>query len=594
MKSILFAVTCLLAAVALGAPPEGGRVLFDSDRQPLTLAGASAGDASLEVVPVQGQPFDRAFRVTVNRRPAETYDIQAIKRLDAPLTTGHTVMYTGYLRTLHTEDETNEGRVACVVEQAGEPFAKEVQQEVAARGEWQRFHLPFRVRRDHGETGSQLTLRVGFAPQTIEIGGVRLIDLGPGVAIDSLPRTELIYEGRAPDAPWREAAAERIERYRKAELVVHVVDADGRPLAGAQVSVRMRRHAFGFGCVYNPSRIVGGKAAEPDSAIYREKFVELFNVAVDEWSMKWPAWEDPETRQMALDSVAWMASHGIPVRGHNMVWPSWRRTPDGLSALADDPAALRQRVAAHIKSVGSAFAGKVIGWDVVNEPYSHNDILKVLGRDVMADWFKLAREADPAAVLYLNEAGQPNSRPSSERYDVLARDLRMLLDAGAPIGGIGMQGHFGQHLNSPKQLLAIYDRFAQFGLPIKITELDVNHPDEQIQADYLRDFMTVTFSHPAIDGILLWGFWEGQHWRPQAALFRKDWTLRPIGRAWLDLVRERWWTTVDGVTDARGRFATRGFLGDYDITATAGEASATLHPVLPRGGAAVSIVLGSP
>lgn len=570
-------------------PP--GRVLFDSDRMDLKLMGAAASDARLEAVSVAGQPFKRAYRATVTRRPKETYQIQAHHRLEAPLPKGHTMMYTGYLRAVRTEDETAEAKVGAVVEQAGEPFYKEVHQEVTARGQWQPFYLPFRVRDNHTETGSQLTLRVGYAPQTVEFGGVRLIDLGPDASPESLPRTRMTYKGHEPDAPWRKAAAERIERHRKGDLSIEVVDASGQPVQGAQVSVRMRRHAFEFGCVYNVSRIVGGAASQPDSRIYREKFVELFNVAVDEWAMKWPAWEDPQARQSAIQSVAWMREHGIPVRGHTMVWPSWRRTPKNLPELANDPAALRQRVADHIASVGGAFAGQVIDWDVVNEPYTHYDILEILGRDVMAEWFKLARQADPNAVLYLNEAGQPNSPPNSERYDVLERDVRMLLDAGAPIGGIGMQGHFGQHLNSPEELLAIYDRFAKLGLPIKITELDVDHPDETLQAEYLRDFMIVSFSHPSINGILMWGFWESQHWRPNAALWRKDWSIKPAGEAWLDLVRNQWWTKHDGQTDTQGALSVRGFLGEYEVSATLNNRTTEARVSLPREGAAVRLVL---
>src|SRR5690554_6293390 len=78
------------------------------------------------------------------------------------------------------------------------------------------------------------------------------------------------------------AAAERMDQHRKGDLVVQVVDAQGQPVRGAQVRVQMQRHAFSFGCVYNPRRIAGAAADDPESAIYRRKFVESFNEAVDE------------------------------------------------------------------------------------------------------------------------------------------------------------------------------------------------------------------------------------------------------------------------------------------------------------------------
>ena len=76
------------------------------------------------------------------------------------------------------------------------------------------------------------------------------------------------------------------------------------------------------------------------------------------------------------------------------------------------------------------------------------------------------------------------------------------------------------------------------------------------------------FSHPAVTGVLMWGFWEGRHWRPRAAMVRKDWTLKPNGQAWMDLVEKQWWTDERGKTGPDGEYKIRGFLGDYEITAT--------------------------
>ena len=92
--------------------------------------------------------------------------------------------------------------------------------------------------------------------------------------------------------------------------------------------------------------------------------------------------------------------------------------------------------------------------------------------------------------------------------------------------------------------------------------------DEDLQKRYMRDFMTAAFSHPAVNEIIQWGFWEGKHWLPNAALYRKDWTIKPNGQAWLDLVKRDWWTNADGATGADGSYRTRGFYGDYEITVT--------------------------
>jgi endo-1,4-beta-xylanase len=307
--------------------------------------------------------------------------------------------------------------------------------------------------------------------------------------------------------------------------------------------------------------------------------------------MKWPGWNDPATRQQGLDALKWMNEHGIAVRGHTMVWPGWKRLPEEVKATAGDPDALRKLVRGHILNIGSALRGEVIDWDVVNEPFENNDLIKILGEDAISEWFRIAREADPIAKLYLNETNVPTTPPSDERYTALYDRVRHIKDLGAPIAGVGMQAHFGQNVQPPVQLLAIYDRFASLGLPVRITELDIDSNDEKLQSDYFRDFLTTSFSHPNINGIMLWGFWESAHWRPNAAMFRKDWSPRPMAQVWKDLVFKQWWTDERASTDANGDVAVRGFLGDYDVTASLGTREGTAKTVLSNSGVTLRITL---
>jgi endo-1,4-beta-xylanase len=264
-----------------------------------------------------------------------------------------------------------------------------------------------------------------------------------------------------------------------------------------------------------------------------------------------------------------MNERDIPVRGHTMVWPGWKRLPPAVKELESDPSALREAIREHILTVGTALRGKVVDWDVVNEPFINNDLLKILGETEMAEWFKIARQADPTAKLYLNETSVPTSPPPDERYTVLYNQAKMIQDRGGPIDGVGMQAHFGQNVQPPVQLLKVYDRFATLGLPVRITELDIDIADETLQADYYRDFLTASFSHPNINGILIWGFWENAHWRPQAAMYRKDWSPRPIAGVWQQLVLKDWRTQAKG-TSGSGEYRVRGFQGAYAVSVAAG------------------------
>jgi endo-1,4-beta-xylanase len=74
---------------------------------------------------------------------------------------------------------------------------------------------------------------------------------------------------------------------------------------------------------------------------------------------------------------------------------------------------------------------------------------------------------------------------------------------------------------------------------------------------------------------LMWGYWEGQHWIPNAALYRQDWSIKPNGQAYKDLLFKRWWTNVTGLSNTNGQYGTRGFLGYYKITGTLGAKTVT-------------------
>jgi GH35 family endo-1,4-beta-xylanase len=146
--------------------------------------------------------------------------------------------------------------------------------------------------------------------------------------------------------------------------------------------------------------------------------------------------------------------------------------------------------------------------------------------------------------------------------------IQYLKDQRGPVDVVGLLCYFAQFLRSPDECLAIPDHFAAFGCPLHVTELDINTPDELVQADYMRDIMTVLYSHSAVEKITLWGFWEGCHWLPLAAMWRKDWSIKPKGQVWLDLVFKQWRTNARLKTDGRGTASLRVFLGDYEVTTT--------------------------
>jgi len=371
------------------------------------------------------------------------------------------------------------------------------------------------------------------------------------------------YVGHEPNAPWRAKAQKRIDQIRKADLTITVVDANNRPVPNAKVKIDMTRQGFPFGTCINEFAIVN----EPK---YREILEKYFNIAVVENGLKWPTWE--HTPHDTIDkAIAWLHENKIAIRGHNLVWPSWQPNGGTLPAetvpLQKNPPALAARILDHITKEAGYYAGQFSDWDVINEPYAHHEVIDILGRHAMVDWFNAARAADPHAMLYLNDYLMFHTTKEQFFYD----NIKYLVDNHAPIQAIGEQAHISGKLPSPEHVLASLNKFSKFGLPIRITEFDVSVDDEQLQADYLRDFYTAAFSHPNVNGILMWGFHDGHHWRPKAALWRNDYSLKPAGKVFVDLITKKWATHETVTTDSQGQVKLRAFLGDYTITTDDGK-----------------------
>ncbi|MCL4202602.1 MAG: endo-1,4-beta-xylanase [Pirellulaceae bacterium] len=581
----------LLSADPLDSLPPGTSVLTE---RPLESMRASVQESfgTIERHNVDDGPDQEVIRADVVKRPQKPYDVQIRFPTDRTVAKGEVLLVRFSARAVARSPETDEAVLTVVFEQAGPPHRKSLSRTLEIPKDWQRFDLPFRADETLEIGRAQLGFQLGYDPQTIEIGGIQLLSFGPEMDLASLPTTRSTYEGQSPDAAWRAAAAQRIEEHRKGDLIVTVLDPSGSPVPGAQVEINMLRHAFAWGSAVTAELLT---ADTDDARKYRETVAKLFNRVVFENDLKWPNWERTEQRQTLMDATVWLEDAGIEIRGHCLVWPSWRYLPKEVASLADNPAALRERVNGHVTEEASALRGRLAEWDVINEPYTNHDLMDVLGNEAMVEWFRLARQADPEVRLFINDYGILSARGRDAAHqDHYERTIRFLLEQQAPLEGIGLQSHFGDDLTPPPRLVQVLDRFAQFGLPLLITEHDINIADEALQAEYTRDFLTAVFSHPAVAGVLTWGFWEGRHWRPQGAYFRRDWSVRPAGQVWLDLVHDQWWTRDSGATDASGQRKIRGFLGRYEVTATAEGRSVRDTVTITREGSRLTLTLAEP
>src|SRR5450755_1382845 len=252
------------------------------------------------------------------------------------------------------------------------------------------------------------------------------------------------------------------------------------------------------------------------------------NLAVQQFDMVTPGnemkWDTTEPSNGSFNFgpgdgiVSFAQSHGMRVRGHNLVWHS--QLPSWVSSL---PLSQVQSVMEnHITTEVSHYRGKVYSWDVVNESFNddgtfRNDVFdQAMGQGYIADALRTAHAADPNAQLYLNDYNIEGENAKSNAMYSLVSSLK---SQGVPINGVGFESHFivGQ---VPSSLLANMQRFAALGVNVAVTELDdrIQLPASsanltQQATDYatvVRDCLQVS----SCVGVSQWGVGDADSWIP--------------------------------------------------------------------------------
>lgn len=556
MKSILSLFILSLSGLLLAQVPEGGTLL----NAETGTTFQRIGQCTLSEVNIADQPFAKALRITTQADLSNAWDAQIKFPAEFGIQEGDVILVAFYARTISSSEETGEGFVkVCIEENVN--YAKQLYYTISIGQEWKAYYAPVKCNTTLEASAVSYLFHMGFSDQTIEVADVRFLNYYQTIPLEELPITEITYSGQAADASWRIPAQERINRIRKGQAEVVVYDLQGQAVENAHVKIEMVRHEFGFG-----TAIAAHEFNTNDS--YRNTLFEMFNEVVFENDLKWPQFNAEATNDHLIQAMDSLDAHQIPIRGHNVIWPSYRFCPPSLEDLDGNPAALRSAIDQRIDDVTQFTNGRLNDWDVMNEPYSEHDLQDVLGDEVMADWFKRVRRNDRDVKLYINDysilsAGGSNKDHQDYYYNV----IRYIDSLGGNIEGIGMQGHFGSELTSIDRIYEVLERFSALDKEIKITEHDIDLTQRGVQADYTRDFLTIVFSHPSVKSILMWGFWEGRHWKPESAFYEEDWSIRPHGLVWKDQIYKQWWTPeINAMSGAVGEVAFEGFLGTYKYT----------------------------
>ncbi|MEM6315711.1 MAG: endo-1,4-beta-xylanase, partial [Planctomycetota bacterium] len=490
----------------------GDAPMIIDGRSPEALVAPGVTD--VERITVDGQVFALGLRVTVAEAVRPVWDAQVVSPSNrTPIAAGDVLF--GYFDIRADTDLAPEGGYVVGWLQAQDQGWEKVRKvELSPGPTWSRRYFSATAARDFPAGAVNLCLHLGTVAQQLDVGEIVVWNLGPDADIDALPRTKLTYAGQAPDAPWRAEAAERIERHRKADLTVRVIDADGKPVPDAQVEVELTRHAFHIGTFLEvESPVIRNDA---DAERFREVVKNNFNrVTVPIYAAGGWGWSDPDSREDFRAIIDWAVANDFYVSAHPVLWSRFDLSPPAWSALRDDPAALEAATFAHLDAILPELRQRgVDSAELLNEPINDTELDDIIGKpDLRARWFEHAGQVEPGLRYVINEFDIISSAGlDGHKQDAFAEQVRTLLDADVPLGAIGFQCHIGEDFTPPTRMWAVFDRFAEFGLPLYVSEFDVNTEDEQLQADYTRDFVTAAFAHPAIEGVTFWGFWEGQMW----------------------------------------------------------------------------------
>lgn len=265
----------------LAALPAAPSVIDSAGIDAFKLNGAGA---SAKTVPVEGQAFSSAIHIHTTTKPAKPYAIQFAARTTGPIKKGDVLLATFWARGIEHSPDADESRTEFVLELGHEPYTKSGVLPAALDRGWSKYYVPCSAMGDIAAGEGTVGFRCGYDPQVIEIAALTVRNFGTAVDLKALPYTPTNYTGRAPDAAWRAAAAERIEKLRKGDLAITVTDAAGKPVPGANVRAVQTKHAFGWGTAVDAKQLL---ADDPDADGYRKVLLADFNKAVIENHLKW-------------------------------------------------------------------------------------------------------------------------------------------------------------------------------------------------------------------------------------------------------------------------------------------------------------------
>ncbi len=309
-------------------------------------------------------------------------------------------------------------------------------------------------------------------------------------------------------------------------------------------------------------------------------FSEFYDARAKEWytthssivtanPFYWSAIQNPNGSynwSFADDLMTWVATQEVEVRGHPLLFgsvdPDWVFQENGNPISRE---ALIERMRNHIQTIMTRYKGEIQYWDVVNEPTGDpffslgmeasaiTDVYKkvpwynIIGEEYVELALRFAHEADPDAKLFVNENNLIGPISLTKKQNFISI-IKNLLEKGAPIHGVGIQGHFSADY-PPVGVGLVCDTiktFTNMGLEVHITELDMSIysisqwvvpelipsrnqfgllSESRQRARYTNLFRELRSCSDHIGAVLTWGILDENSWLRFEPKERNDWPL---------------------------------------------------------------------
>ena len=400
-----------------------------------------------------------------------------------------------------------------------------------------------------------------------------------------------------------------IEKYRKGNMTVSVIDENGNAVPYAEIKVNQIKHEFKFGANLF---LLDELETDEKNRLYKDYFKKIFNMAT--LPFYWSSIE-PERGKLRYDKnsekyyrrppidlcMEYCEENGIEPREHALAYE--HQFPKWLSGSTVDE--VKDELVRRYKEIAKRYRDKIPTIEVTNEMLWNHGVTEFYDEIDYIEWcFRLADRYFPNNQLVINEYSEAfwggNCRSTDSYYAYIEANMLK----GVRIDAIGAQFHMfesresemakSSYLYNPKRLYDHMDLYSNLSKHLQVTEITIpayskESSDEEIQAKILEYLYTVWFSHPSMEQIIYWNLVDGYAYvenpTPEAirrtqgnmsvgenvyygGLLRFDLTPKPAYNVLNNLINKKWHTSLDLTLNDKGIADFRGFFGEYEIEIT--------------------------